>query len=158
MTTTPRPNLAVLIDAENARAAHVHAAMARIEQLGRPIFLRAYGNWTNQQLAPWKKVLGAYAIKPAQHFRHCPGKNTSDIALVIDAMDLIHGGTVDGICIVSSDSDFIALACRIRESGLMVYGFGGRAIVPGLAAACDEYLDLFDELAAAPQESSESQA
>jgi hypothetical protein len=148
MTTTPatRPRLAVLIDAENASAAQAEAMMAKIaSSFGKPTVRRAYGDWTTPQLTPWKKVLGPLGIRPHQQFHSMRGKNTSDFALVMDAMDLIHERCVDGFCIVSSDGDFIGLASRIQAAGLLVYGFGQRACtLAGFARACDEFVFLED--------------
>lgn len=142
--TATRPRLAVLIDAENTNASHVHTLMSRVANFGRPTVRRAYGDWTTPQLTPWKKVLSPLAIRPQQQFRHLKGKNTTDSALIMDAMDLIHGGVVEGICIVSSDSDYIGLATRIQEAGLLAYGFGQQGTHPAFMAACDEFV-LVDE-------------
>ena len=99
------------------------------------------------QLTPWKRVLSPLGIRPQQQFHHVKGKNTPDSALIIDAMELLHGGRVQGICIVSSDSDFIGLAARIQEAGVAVYGFGVKGAVQGFVRACDEFVFL-DELVA----------
>jgi hypothetical protein len=142
LTTTPRPRLAVLIDAENACAAHADALMERVAHFGKPIIRRAYGDWTTPQLMPWKKLIGALAIRPQQQFRYVRNKNTSDSALIMDAMELVHARSVEGVCIVSSDSDFMGLASRIQEAGLLVYGFGVRPVVDAFVAACDEFVFL----------------
>ncbi len=141
-----RPRLAVLIDAENAHAAHAPALMKLItEQHGKPTVRRAYGDWTTTQLAPWKKVLHTLSIKPCQQFRYSKGKNAADCALIMDAMDLLHARSVDGFCIVSCDSDFTALVARIQEAGLAVYGFGRRETVQAFVAACDAFVFLDDD-------------
>jgi hypothetical protein len=101
---------------------------------------RAYGDWTTPQLGSWKDVLNVHAIVPVQQFSYTTGKNATDSALIIDAMDLLHGGRVDGFCLVSSDSDFTRLATRIREQGLLVIGFGERKTPKPFVAACDRFL------------------
>src|ERR1700678_1511098 len=116
--------LAVLIDAENASARLIEPLPSEAAKYGTANVKRIYGDWTTPNLAPWKNSLNKFAIQPIQQFRYTTGKNASDSALIIDAMDLLHSGNVDGFCIVSSDSDFTRLACRIRESGFSVYGFG----------------------------------
>ena len=140
MTPHLQPKLAVLIDAENSCAAFADQVMDKIITLGRPIIRRAYGDWTTPQLNPWKKLLAARAIRPCQQFSHARGKNAADAALILDAMDLVHGKSVDGLCLVSSDSDFTGLAARAQEAGLLVYGFGVRRTMPAFVAACDEFV------------------
>ena len=137
--------LAVLIDAENTSPSHAPSLISRVAKFGRPTVRRAYGDWTTAQLTPWKKVLSPLAIRPQQQFRHLKGKNTSDSALIMDAMDLIHWGCVEGICIVSSDSDYVGLAVRIQEAGLLAYGFGLKVTHPSFVAACTDFV-FFDEL------------
>lgn len=141
-TSTPRPRLAVLIDAENAHAAQTTRLMTRIAGYGKPTVRRAYGDWTTTQLAPWKKILHTHAIRPCQQFRYIKGKNTTDSALIMDAMELLHARSVDGFCIVSSDSDDTGLAGRIQEAGLMVYGFGQSDTAAAFVAACDAFVFL----------------
>jgi len=106
----------------------------------------AYGDWTTPQLTPWKRQLSPLGIRPRQQFHHLKGKNTSDSALIMDAMDLLHGGRVQGICIVSSDSDYVGLASRVQEAGLAVYGFGLKTTIREFVAACDGFVFL-DEVA-----------
>ena len=101
---------------------------------------RAYGDWTTPNLGGWKDVLHVHAIQPIQQFRYTTGKNATDSALIIEAMDLLHGGKVDGFCLVSSDSDFTRLATRIREAGLSVYGFGEQKTPKSFVAACDKFI------------------
>ncbi|MES2972123.1 MAG: NYN domain-containing protein [Pseudomonadota bacterium] len=142
-TITSRPKLAVLIDAENARAAHAPQLMQIIGQYGKPIIQRAYGDWTTTQLTRWKNLLNALSIRPFQQFRYARHKNSSDAALLMDAMELLYTRSdLDGFCIVSSDSDYIGLAARIRERGLMAYGFGDRTTMRAFVAACDEFIYL----------------
>jgi hypothetical protein len=134
------PNLAVLIDADNAQAAVISDLLAEVAQVGTATVKRAYGDWTTPQLGSWKDVLNVHAIVPVQQFSYTTGKNATDSALIIDAMDLLHGGRVDGFCLVSSDSDFTRLATRIREQGLLVIGFGERKTPKPFVAACDRFL------------------
>ncbi len=107
---------------------------------GTATIKRAYGNWTTPNLAGWKDVLHTMAIQPMQQFAYTSGKNATDSALIIDAMDVLHSGRVDGFCLVSSDSDFTRLATRIREAGLLVYGFGERKTPAPFVAACDKFI------------------
>ncbi len=116
--------LAVLIDADNAPAAIVDGLMAEIARFGVASVKRIYGDWTQPQLNSWKKVLLDHSIQPVQQFGYTKGKNATDSALIIDAMDLLYTRRFDGFCLVSSDSDFTRLAARLREEGLTVYGFG----------------------------------
>jgi hypothetical protein len=134
------PNLAVLIDSDNAQAAVISDLLAEVAQVGTATVKRAYGDWTTPQLGSWKDVLNVHAIVPVQQFSYTTGKNATDSALIIDAMDLLHGGRVDGFCLVSSDSDFTRLATRIREQGLLVIGFGERKTPKPFVAACDRFL------------------
>jgi len=141
--TTPTENaarLAVLIDADNAQPAIVDALLAEIAKYGTAHVKRAYGDWTTGTLRGWKDQLLAQSIQPIQQFAYTRGKNATDAAMVIDAMDLLYSGRFDGFCIVSSDSDFTRLAARIRESGLTVYGFGERKTPKPFVAACDKFI------------------
>ncbi|MEO1003294.1 MAG: NYN domain-containing protein [Cyanobacteria bacterium J06638_7] len=134
------PNLAVLIDSDNAQAAVISDLLTEAAQVGTATVKRAYGDWTTPQLGSWKEVLNVHAIVPVQQFSYTTGKNATDSALIIDAMDLLHSGRVDGFCLVSSDSDFTRLATRIREQGLLVIGFGERKTPKAFVAACDRFL------------------
>ncbi len=134
------PNLAVLIDSDNAQAAVISDLLTEVAQVGTATVKRAYGDWTTPQLGSWKDVLNVHAIVPVQQFSYTSGKNATDSALIIDAMDLLHSGRVDGFCLVSSDSDFTRLATRIREQGLLVIGFGERKTPKAFVAACDRFL------------------
>jgi hypothetical protein len=139
--------LAVLIDAENAPSWSVGLVLADVARYGKVQVKRAYGDWT--MLTSWKKALLDLSIRPVQVFAAVKGKNAADLALAIDAMDLLHSGAVDGFALVSSDSDFTRLAERIREAGLTVHGYGEeKKTNPGLPAACD--LFVFVESLAAP--------
>jgi len=134
--------LAVLIDADNASAQHVERLLVEIAKYGTATVRRAYGDWTSTRLAKWKPELLTHSVQPIQQFGYTTGKNSTDSALIIDAMDLLHGGTVDGFCLVSSDSDFTRLAARIREQGLMAYGFGQRKTPKPFVAACTMFVYL----------------
>lgn len=140
MSSPTTDNLAVLIDADNAQASVIADLLVEIARDGTATVKRAYGDWTTQNLAGWKDVLHVHAIQPVQQFRYTTGKNATDSALIIDAMDLLHGGKVDGFCLVSSDSDFTRLATRIREAGLSVYGFGEKKTPKPFVAACDKFI------------------
>jgi len=131
--------LAVLIDAENAQLAILPELLAEIAKIGSATVKRVYGDFTNPALASWREPLLAHSILPIQQFRNTVHKNASDSALIIDAMDLMHSGKFEGFCIVSSDSDFTRLASRIREEGLLVYGFGEHKTPTSFIAACDKF-------------------
>jgi uncharacterized LabA/DUF88 family protein len=132
--------LAVLIDADNAQPAIAEALLAEVAKYGTAHVKRAYGDWTGTSLKGWKDQLLAQSIQPIQQFAYTSGKNATDAAMVIDAMDLLYSEHLDGFCIVSSDSDFTRLAARIRESGLTVYGFGERKTPKPFVAACDKFI------------------
>ncbi|MBW4692382.1 MAG: NYN domain-containing protein [Lyngbya sp. HA4199-MV5] len=132
--------LAVLIDADNANADLIEALLKEVAKYGTSHVKRIYGDWTNTQLGKWKDKLNKFAIQPMQQFRYTTGKNATDSALIIDAMDLLYTRNFDGFCIVSSDSDFTRLASRIRESGLLVYGFGERKTPLAFISACDKFI------------------
>jgi len=134
--------LAVLIDADNAQPSVVEELLAEVAKYGTAHVKRAYGDWTGTSLRGWKEHLLAQSIQPVQQFAYTTGKNATDAAMVIDAMDLLYTGRLDGFCIVSSDSDFTRLAARIRESGLTVYGFGERKTPKPFVAACDKFIYL----------------
>lgn len=140
MANSNNDNLAVLIDADNAQAAIIHELLAEVSRYGTASVKRAYGDWTTPGLKKWKEVLHEMAIQPIQQFSYTTGKNSTDSALIIDAMDLLHTGRLNGVCLVSSDSDFTRLATRIRESGLVVYGFGERKTPKPFVAACDKFI------------------
>ena len=132
--------LAVLIDADNAQASVVEGLLAEVAKYGTAHVKRAYGDWTGTSLRGWKDQLLAHSIQPIQQFAYTVGKNATDAAMVIDAMDLLYSERFDGFCIVSSDSDFTRLAARLRESGLTVYGFGERKTPKPFVAACDKFI------------------
>ena len=132
--------LAVLIDADNAQASVIEGLLAEVAKYGLASVKRIYGDFTSQQLAQWKKVLLQHSIHPVQQFAYTSGKNATDSSLIIDAMDLMYTGRFDGICLVSSDSDFTRLAQRLREEGLIVYGFGERKTPDAFVQACDKFI------------------
>jgi hypothetical protein len=136
------PRLAVLIDGDNTTPTIIEALLAEIAKYGSATVKRAYGDWTTQNLRGWKEVVNAHAIQPMQQFAYTTGKNATDSALIIDAMDLLYTGNLDGFCLVSSDSDFTKLASRLRESGKTVYGFGEPKTPHSLVAACDKFVYL----------------
>jgi uncharacterized LabA/DUF88 family protein len=151
--------LAVLIDGDNTTPSIVEALLAEIAKYGSASVKRAYGDWTTPNLRGWKDVVNAHAIQPVQQFAYTSGKNATDSALIIDAMDLLYAGNLDGFCLVSSDSDFTKLASRLRESGKTVYGFGEPRTPNSLVAACDKfvYLDVLRR-SDKPKEPSEQDA
>lgn len=132
--------LAVLIDADNAQPTIVDGLMNEIANYGTASVKRIYGDWTEPYLRGWKEVLLEYSIQPIQQFAYTQGKNATDSAMVIDAMDLLYTENFDGFCLVSSDSDFTRLAARIREEGILVYGFGERKTPSPFVSACDKFI------------------
>ncbi len=144
MTTLSTQKLAVLIDADNAQPAIIEGLLAEIAKYGTAHVKRIYGDWTGTHLRSWKDSLLTHSIQPIQQFGYTRGKNATDSAMIIDAMDLLYTERFDGFCIVSSDSDFTRLAARIRESGLTVYGFGEKKTPEPFVAACDKF--IFTEL------------
>jgi hypothetical protein len=147
VTTADATRLAVLIDSDNTTPSLASELLAEIAKYGTPTIKRAYGDWTTQNLVGWKAQLLRHAIQPVQQFANTRGKNSTDSALIIDAMDLLYAGNLEGFVIVSSDSDFTRLATRLRESGMTVYGLGRRKTPESFVSACDRfiYLDLLGE-------------
>jgi len=132
--------LAVLIDADNAQPSIVDGLLSEIANYGTANVKRIYGDWTGPGLKGWKDMLLLHSIQPIQQFAYTKGKNATDSAMIIDAMDLLYTGNFNGFCIVSSDSDFTKLASRIREAGLIVYGFGEQKTPPPFVSACDKFI------------------
>ena len=132
--------LAVLIDAENVPYSNVKGMMEEIARYGTPTLKRIYGDWTNPNLSGWKAVLLENAITPIQQYSYTSGKNSSDSAMIIDAMDILYTSSVDGFCIVSSDSDFTRLAIRLREAGKKVIGIGEKKTPNPFIVACDKFV------------------
>ena len=140
--------LAVLIDAENVPYSNVKGMMEEITRYGTPTIKRIYGDWTKRVNSGWKNVLVQNAITPIQQYSYTTGKNSSDSAMIIDAMDILYAGNTDGFCIVSSDSDFTRLALRLRESGKVVFGIGEKKTPSSFISACDKFIYL--EIIGAP--------
>ncbi|HPC94482.1 MAG TPA: NYN domain-containing protein [Sedimentisphaerales bacterium] len=135
-----QPMLAVLIDADNTQASITEGLLSEVAKYGVASVKRIYGDWTTPSLSGWKSVLLEHSIQPIQQFRYTVGKNATDSAMIIDAMDLLYARRFDGFCLVSSDSDFTRLAARIREEGLLVYGFGERKTPKAFVSACDKFI------------------
>jgi uncharacterized LabA/DUF88 family protein len=133
-------NLAVLIDGDNIPSAYVKEMMEEIAKYGNPTIKRIYGDWTNPRLGKWKKILLENAITPIQQYGYTQGKNATDSAMIIDAMDILYSGKVNGFCIASSDSDFTRLATRLREAGMQVYGIGEKKTPNPFIVACDKFI------------------
>ncbi len=146
--------LAVLIDADNAQPSIVDSLLAEIANYGIASVKRIYGDWTTPSLKRWKEVLLQHSIQPIQQFAYTKGKNATDSAMIIDAMDLLYTSNFNGFCIVSSDSDFTKLASRIRESGLLVYGFGEQKTPSAFVSACDKF--IYTEVLRAKTDESEA--
>ncbi len=134
--------LAVLIDGDNIPSAYVKDMMEEIAKYGNPTIKRIYGDWTNPRLGKWKNLLLENAITPIQQYGYTAGKNATDSAMIIDAMDILYSGDVDGFCLVSSDSDFTRLATRLREAGMQVYGIGEKKTPNPFIVACDKFIYL----------------
>lgn len=133
-------NLAVLIDGDNIPSDYVREMMEEIAKYGNPTIKRIYGDWTKPTLAKWKKVLLKNAITPVQQYAYTTGKNATDSAMIIDAMDVLYSGQVNGFCLVSSDSDFTRLATRLREAGMKVFGIGEKKTPDSFIVACDKFI------------------
>ena len=132
--------LAMLIDGDNAKPKLLEHVLAETAKYGLVTIRRIYGDWTEPQMSKWKDSLHSFAVQPVQQFRYTVGKNATDSALIIDAMDLLHSGSVSGFCIVSSDSDYTRLATRIRESGMFVMGVGRSKTPQSFVNACDVFV------------------
>lgn len=145
------PNIALLIDADQGGQAYLDAVLTVLAELGTVNIRRAYGNWKKPELGTWEPVFHAYAIVPVQQFDIARKKNATDMAMTIDAMDLLYSGRVDGFGIMSSDSDFMPLAMRIRQDGLPVYGFGKAKTPESFRQACTRFIDV-DALLGPPAE------
>ena len=143
--------LAVLIDADNASRTAMKDVMAEVAVYGTPTIKRIYGDWTSPNMSTWKSILLETAITPIQQYSYTTGKNATDSAMIIDAMDILYSGNVDGFCIVSSDSDFTRLATRLREAGMKVYGMGEKKTPKPFIVACDKFVYIEVIRAAAQQ-------
>lgn len=145
MPTSDTPlarNIALLIDADNSRADSLDDVLTILGDLGTVNIRRAYGNWSKPGLKGWEAIIHRHAIEPQQQFDITKGKNATDMKMTIDAMDLLYGGRVDGFGIMSSDSDFMPIATRIRQNGLPVYGFGASKTPEGFRQACTRFIDV----------------
>ena len=153
MQTGIELRLAVLIDADNVPHDRINGMMKEIARYGTPTIKRIYGDWTKPDLKGWKNILLSHAITPIQQYRYTVGKNATDSAMIIEAMDMLYGGNVDGFFIVSSDSDFTRLALRLRESGRKVFGMGERKTPKPFIVACDKfiYIEIIDMIADKPE-------
>ncbi len=134
--------LAVLIDGDNVPSKYIKEMMEEIALYGTPTIKRIYGDWTKPQLGKWKTILLENAITPIQQYGYTTGKNATDSAMIIDAMDILYSNNVNGFCLVSSDSDFTRLATRLRESGMQVYGIGEKKTPDPFIVACDKFIYL----------------
>jgi uncharacterized LabA/DUF88 family protein len=130
-------NIAVLIDGDNAQAKIIKEILEEVSKYGKATIRRIYGDWTTPQMNSWKELINQFSINPIQKFSYTTGKNSTDSSLIIDAMDVLHSKTVDGFCIVSSDSDYTGLAKRIREEGLFVMGIGQRTTPIAFVQSCE---------------------
>lgn len=139
--------LAVLIDADNVPYSNIKGMLEEIAKYGNPTFKRIYADWTKPTVSGWKTVLLENAITPVHQYSYTTGKNATDSAMIIDAMDILYSGRVDGFCIISSDSDFTRLATRLREAGMKVFGFGEKKTPTAFISACDKfiYLEILDK-------------
>ena len=133
-------NLAVLIDGDNIPSAYVKEMMEEIAKYGNPTIKRIYGDWTKPHLSKWKNILLENAINPVQQYGYTTGKNATDSAMIIDAMDILYSEKVSGFCLVSSDSDFTRLATRLREAGMQVFGIGEKKTPEPFIVACDKFI------------------
>ncbi len=132
--------LAVLIDADNVPYANIQGMLEEITKYGTPTFKRIYADWTQPTVSGWKKVLLEHSITPVHQYSYTSGKNATDSSMIIDAMDILYTGRVDGFCIVSSDSDFTRLASRLREGGMIVFGLGEKKTPVSFISACDKFI------------------
>ena len=140
MNTNNEKKLAVLFDADNVPYSHVKEMLDEITKYGNPTIKRIYGDWTKPSVSGWKSILLENAITPVQQYSYTTGKNATDSAMIIDAMDILHLGQVDGFCIVSSDSDFTRLATRLREAGKFVIGIGEKKTPKPFIVSCDKFI------------------
>jgi len=160
MTNKNDLKLAVLIDADNIPYSNIKGMLDEIAKFGVPTIKRIYGDWTRNTVSGWKPALLEHAIQPIQQYGYTTGKNATDSAMIIDAMDVLHSEKVDGFCLVSSDSDFTRLATRLRESGMLVIGIGEKKTPRPFIVACDKfiYIEILGDVAEAAVESSKKAA
>ncbi|MEO5979954.1 MAG: NYN domain-containing protein [Chryseolinea sp.] len=146
--------LAVLIDADNVPYSNIKGMLEEMAKYGTPTFKRIYADWTKPTVSGWKSVLLENAITPIHQYSYTTGKNATDSSMIIDAMDILYSGRVDGFCLVSSDSDFTRLATRLREAGMKVFGFGERKTPTAFISACDKfiYIEILNQEKTEPKE------
>ena len=149
-------NIALLIDADNASHAGIDPVLTVLAELGQVNIRRAYGNWAKPALSNWNKISHRYGLQPVQQFDLTKGKNATDMAMTIDAIDLLYDGKVDGFGIMSSDSDFTPLVTRLRQDGLIVYGFGSAKAPEAFKTACTRYIDVDQLIRTSSQEDGKS--
>lgn len=154
MLDTTDLRIAVLIDADNIPYSNIKGIMEEIAKYGTPTFKRIYGDWTKPTVSGWKSVLLENAITPVQQYSYTQGKNATDSAMIIDAMDILYSGKVNGFCLISSDSDFTRLATRLREAGMVVFGIGEQKTPKPFISACDKF--IYIEIIAVPDETDET--
>jgi len=154
LTSISRHKIAILIDGDNAQASLLSNMLVETGKYGQVTVRRIYGDWTTNSMNSWKDILNYHAVQPIQQFRYTIGKNATDSAMIIDAMDILYTGRVDGFCIVSSDSDFTRIATRLREAGMKVFGIGEKKTPLPFISACDKFIYL--EILKAPQETVKS--
>ena len=152
MAEAPLKNIALLIDADNASHAGIDPVLTVLAELGQVNIRRAYGNWAKPALSNWNKITHRYGLQPMQQFDLTKGKNATDMAMTIDAIDLLYDGKVDGFGIMSSDSDFTPLVTRLRQDGLIVYGFGSDKAPEPFKTACTRYIDVDQLIRTSAQE------
>jgi len=150
-------NIALLIDADNASHHGIDPVLTVLAELGQVNIRRAYGNWAKPALSNWNKITHRYGLQPVQQFDLTKGKNATDMAMTIDALDLLYGGKVDGFGIMSSDSDFTPLVTRLRQDGLIVYGFGSAKAPEAFKTACTRYIDVDQLIKTSGEEGSSGQ-
>lgn len=152
--------LAVLIDADNISHRNIRNMLVEITRYGNPTIKRIYGDWTRSELAGWKNSLLIHALTPVQQYGYTTGKNSTDSAMIIDAMDILYSNAVDGFCLVSSDSDFTRLAVRLREAGKVVYGMGEKKTPVPFISACSKfiYIEILDQPESSTDSSTEEQS
>jgi uncharacterized protein (TIGR00288 family) len=151
-------NIALLIDADNASHAGIDPVLTVLAELGQVNIRRAYGNWAKPALSKWNQITHRYGLQPIQQFDLTKGKNATDMAMTIDAIDLLYGGKVDGFGIMSSDSDFTPLVTRLRQDGLLVYGFGSAKAPEAFKTACTRYIDVDQLIRTQAQSDEEDEA
>ena len=152
MSNEPLKNIALLIDADNASHAGIDPVLTVLAELGQVNIRRAYGNWAKPALSNWNRISHQYGLQPVQQFDMTKGKNATDMAMTIDAIDLLYRGKVDGFGIMSSDSDFTPLVTRLRQDGLLVYGFGNENAPEAFRTACTRYIDVAQLIRTSEQE------